>query len=186
MGGLEIFNMVFSTLFGSLMTLWKNKQEDVRAEREFYLTTIKEQGKQTKDAREYEGVPVTEQSRIKTKKKTWVLFGKEFGYDFSSNDSGSYRSSTGFHITRRIIALTCVFSIIVLPIILPVFSGESISIAYGYVENSWSILPWVSEVPVVKWVVFGDATKTIVINPIMNNIIISIIGLFMGNQISKK
>jgi hypothetical protein len=184
MGLLEILNFVFSNVFGGLMTIWKNKQEDVRAEREFYLNTIVEQGKQTKDAREYEGVPVTEQSRIKTKKKLWTIFGKEFGYDFSSNDSGSYKASTGFHITRRIIALVCVFSIIVLPVILPVFYDTSI--AYGYIENSWSLLPWVNETPVIKWVVFGDGAKTIMLSPLQTNIMISIIGLFFSNQISKR
>jgi hypothetical protein len=184
MGTIEIANMVFSTLFSSFMTLWKNKQENDRAKEEFYLTTIKEQRQESKDVREYEGVPISEQNRIKTKKKKWTFFGKEFGYEFSSNDSGKYSASTGFHITRRIIALTCVFSIIVLPIVLPVFFDASIT--YGYIENSWSLLPWVNEVPVIKWITIGDATKNIVITPIMSNIIINIISMFFGNQITKK
>ena len=184
MGLLEILNFVFSNVFGGLMTIWKNKQEDVRAEREFYLTTIVEQNKATKEAREYEGVPVTEQSRIKTKNKKWTIFGKEFGYESSSNDSGSYKASTGFHVTRRIIALVCVFSIVVMPIILPVWFDTSI--AYGYIENSWCMLPFMDGEPVVKWIVFGDGAKTIMLSPLQTNIMISIIGLFFSNQITKK
>jgi hypothetical protein len=184
MGLLEILNFVFSNVFGGLMTIWKNKQEDVRAEREFYLKTIIEQGNNTKDAREYEGVPVTEQNRIKTKKKKWVLWGKEFGYESSTNDSGNYRASTGFHITRRIIALVCVFAIVVMPMILPVWFDTSV--AYGYIEKSWCMLPFVDGEPVIKWIVFGDGVKTIMVSPLQTNIVISIIGLFFSNQIVKK
>lgn len=184
MGSLELFNLIFSTIFGSIMKLWANKQEDNRAEREFYLNTIKEQGKQKKDVREYEGVPVTEQNRIKKTIRKFYIWGKSFGWEFSSNDSGKYKASTGFHITRRIIALSCVFSIIVLPIILPTFAN--VSVTFGYIENSWSLLPFVNEVPVVKWITVGDAVKNIIITPLQTNVIISIISLFFGSEIVKK
>ena len=184
MGSLELFNLIFSTVFGSVMKLWANRQEDNRAEREFYLKTITEQSKEKKDVREYEGVPVTEQNRIKTSARKFYVWGKTFGWESSSNDSGKYKASTGFHITRRIIALSCVFSIIVLPIILPVFYDASVT--FGYIENSWSLLPFVNEIPVVKWITIGDATKNIVITPLQTNVIISIISLFFGSEIVKK
>ena len=184
MGTLEIINFVFSNLFAGLMTMWKNKQEDQRSEREFYLHTIKEQGNQTKSARNYKGVPITEQNRIRTYGRKFFVFGKTFGWETDLNDSGKYKSSTGFHITRRIIALLCVISIIVLPIILPVFADASVT--FGYIENSRSFLPWVNEAPVTKWLSVGDATKNIVITPLQTNIMISIIGLFFGNTVAKK
>jgi hypothetical protein len=184
MGTVEILNFLLSGVGAAFLTIWKNKQEDTRAEREFYLQTISKQAEATKDAREYEGVPITEQSRFIKKKKTWMLFGKDFGYDFESNDSGTYKASTGFHMTRRIIALLSVISLIVLPIILPVFYDASVT--FGYIENSWTLLPWVSEVPVVKWITVGDATRNVVITPLMSNVLISVISSFMGNQITKR
>jgi hypothetical protein len=184
MGTLEIINMLASTIFGAFMTMWKNGMDDKKAERENYLKIIKEQREETNAARTFEGVPITEQNRIKTYTRKWVIFGKEFSYYKSSNDSGKYRSETGFHITRRVIALLCVLSIIVLPIVLPVF--YDITITFGYVENFRALLPWRDDIPVIKWIVVGNAERNIVITPIMNNIIINIIGMFFGNQISKR
>jgi len=184
MGTLEILNFIFSNVFSSLMTMWKNKQEDQKTEREFYLKTIKEQNKETIGAREYEGIPITEQNRVKASKRKIFIWGKTFGWESSSNDSGKYRASTGFHLTRRLIALLCVISIIVLPIILPVLMDASVT--FGYIENSRSLLPWVSDTPVTKWISVGDATKNIVITPLQTNIMISIIGLFFGNTVTKR
>lgn len=184
MGTLEILNLVFSTLFGAVMTLWKNAQEDKREERKYTIDAFKEQVKATTGAREYEGAPITEQSRIKVKKKVWTILDRKFGYEYSSNDSGKYEKSSGFQLTRRFIAIVCVFSIIVLPIVMPTFFDSSVT--FGYVENSWSLLPWVQETPVIKWITIGDASKNIVITPVMSNIIINIIGMFFGNQVTKK
>jgi len=185
MGTIELFNLIFSNVFGALITLWKNKQEDKKSEREFFINTIKEQGKQNKEVREYQGVPVTEQNRIRTNTKKITFWNKVFAWESSSNDSGKYRSSTGFHITRRIIAILCVISIIVLPIILPVFFDASVT--FGYIENAKSIFFfWSDETPIIKWITIGNAEKNIVITPVMSNIIIHIIGLFFGNQFCKR
>ena len=184
MGTLEILNFIFSNVFSGLMTMWKNKQEDQKSEREFYLKTIKEQNKETIGAREYEGIPITEQNRAKSCKRKFYFWNKTFGWESSSNDSGKYKAATGFHLTRRLIALLCVISIIVLPIVLPVFMDASVT--FGYIENSRSLLPWVSETPVTKWISVGDATKNIVITPLQTNIMISIIGLFFGNTVTKR
>lgn len=184
MGSIEIFNLIFSTAFGAIVKLWANKQEDTRAEREFYLTTIAAQSKEKKDVREYEGVPVTEQNRIKKNTRKFYIWGKTFGWESSSNDSGKYKAATGFHITRRIIALACVFSIIVVPMLAPIF--WNISFTFGYIENGWSLLPFVDVPPSIKWIIIGDATRNIVITPLQSNVIISIISLFFGSEISKK
>lgn len=185
MGGIELFNMIFSTLFGSIVTLWKNAQEDKKTEREFYLKTIAEQRSETKDVREYQGVPITEQSRIKSKVKKWILFGKEFGYNFSLNDSGTRQVSTGFHLTRRFLAIVCILAIVVFPIVVPAF-WDGIMFTYGYVENSWSILPWVKEVPVIKWITVGAGDNSITLTPLSANIAIMILSLFFGNQLVKR
>jgi len=182
--GIELGVLVFNTIFGAVITLWKNSQEDRRAERENTLKIASVNNRSTKQAREYEGIPVTEQNRIRKSKKVFKIFGKEFGWESSVNDTGKYKASTGFHITRRIIALTCVFCVIVLPMLLPVF--YNITYSYGYIENTWSMLPWVDETPVVKWISFGDGINNVVVTPLMINVMLSIIGLFFGNQITKR
>lgn len=83
--------------------------------------------------------------------------------------------------TRRWIALMCVFSIIVVPIIAPIF--VDIPIYMGYTETvseGWWI--FASDYDVTKW----QPMTGIVIGPLQSHTIFSIIGLYFGGSLTRK
>ena len=90
--------------------------------------------------------------------------------------------NTGFQWTRRIIALTAIFSIIVLPKIIPVFAPE-VQIIVGYLEFKPGFL-FLEGKEVMKWVPM--ATRGIVITPLDTNLVAAITGLYFGGSLVKK
>ena len=83
--------------------------------------------------------------------------------------------------TRRWIALMCVFSIIVVPIVAPIF--VDIPIYMGYTETvseGWWI--FASDYDVTKW----QPMTGIVIGPLQSHTIFSIIGLYFGGSLTRK
>ena len=83
--------------------------------------------------------------------------------------------------TRRWIALMCVFSIIVVPIIAPIFTD--VSVAYQIVteaESGWWIFGTTYETSVWKE---GNA---IFITSLQSHTIFSIIGLYFGGSLTRK
>jgi hypothetical protein len=96
-----------------------------------------------------------------------------------------FQSSSGFHMTRRAIALIVVIAVVLLPILLPAIYSD-ITIVIGYYDTTKSIWPWVNTYESIHWIAAGSGTRPIVISPVMNNILITIIGMFFGNQMVKR
>jgi len=96
-----------------------------------------------------------------------------------------YQGSSGFHMTRRAIALIVVIAIVLLPILLPAIYSD-ITIVIGYYDTTKSIWPWSNTYESIHWIAAGSGTRPIVISPVMNNILITIIGMFFGNQMVKR
>ena len=90
--------------------------------------------------------------------------------------------NVGFQWTRRIIALTAVFAIVVLPKILPLVSPDA-HVIVGYTEWKPGFLFFEGK-DVMQWVPM--AHKGIVIPPLDTNLVSAIIGLYFGGSLVKK
>ena len=90
--------------------------------------------------------------------------------------------NVGFQLTRRIIALTAVFAIVVLPKILPLVSPDA-HVIVGYTEWKPGFLFFEGK-DVMQWVPM--AHKGIVITPLDTNLVSAIIGLYFGGSLVKK
>tara|TARA_Y100000004_G_C8952438_1_gene429216 strand:+ start:2899 stop:3324 length:426 start_codon:yes stop_codon:yes gene_type:complete len=101
---------------------------------------------------------------------------------FVAEQQEKSRSNTNsfFMMTRRIIALVCVFSIVLLPMLAPVFIDVPIYVQTEIVTGS-------------DWLIFSTESSDTVWKevdgiPLLGwhkDVIISIIGLYMGSSISK-
>jgi len=88
----------------------------------------------------------------------------------------------GFQWTRRIIALTAVFAIVVLPKILPLLVPDA-HVIVGYTEWRPGFL-FIEGRDIIEWVPM--AHKGIVITPLDTNLVSAIIGLYFGGSLVKK
>ena len=90
--------------------------------------------------------------------------------------------NVGFQWTRRIIALTAVFSIVVLPKILPLIDPQA-QVIVGYTEFKPGFL-FLEGKEIMKWVPM--AHRGIVITPLDTNLVSAIVGLYFGGSLVKK
>jgi hypothetical protein len=88
----------------------------------------------------------------------------------------------GFQWTRRIIALTAVFSIVLLPKLMPLFQPD-VSVIVGYLEFKPGFL-FIPEKEIMKWVTLSS--NSLVITPLDTNLVSAIIGLYFGGSLVKK
>ena len=96
-------------------------------------------------------------------------------------DAREYEN-VGFQWTRRIIALTAIFSIVVFPKIVAVFFPE-VPVIVGYTEFKPGFLFFEGK-EIMKWVPM--AHKGIVITPLDTILVSAIIGLYFGGSLVKK
>ena len=90
--------------------------------------------------------------------------------------------NVGFQWTRRIIALTAIFAIVVLPKILPLISPDA-HVIVGYTEFKPGFLFFEGK-EIMQWVPM--AHKGIVITPLDTHLMSAIIGLYFGGSLVKK
>ena len=98
----------------------------------------------------------------------------------------AFRSDKGFHLTRRIIALLVITTLVCGPVVFPLLVSD-LAIVIGYYDTSRGFWPWSGTVQSVQWIGFGsaDASRVITISPVHNNMAMTIIGMFFGNQMTK-
>ena len=89
----------------------------------------------------------------------------------------------GFQWTRRIIALTAVFAIVLLPKLMPILSPDT-SVIVGYLEFRPSFFFFIPEKEIMKWVTLSS--NSFVITPLDTNLVSAIIGLYFGGSLVKK
>jgi hypothetical protein len=87
----------------------------------------------------------------------------------------------GFQWTRRIIALTAVFSIVVLPKLVAVFAPD-VLVTVGYTEFKPGFLFFTKDVEIFKWITF----EGLVITQLDTNLVSAIIGMYFGGSLVKK
>ena len=90
--------------------------------------------------------------------------------------------NTGFQWTRRIIALTAIFAIVVLPKILPLIDPQA-QVIVGYLEFKPGFLFFEGK-EVMQWIPM--AHRGIVITPLDTNLVAAITGLYFGGSVVKK
>jgi len=90
--------------------------------------------------------------------------------------------NVGFQWTRRIIALTAIFAIVVLPKILPLIDPQA-QVIVGYTEWNPGFLFFEGK-DIIKWVPM--AHRGIVITPLDTNLVAAIVGLYFGGSLVKK
>ena len=90
--------------------------------------------------------------------------------------------NAGFQWTRRIIALTAVFAIVLLPKLMPILQPD-VNVIVGYLEfkPAFFFLP---EKEIMKWVTLSS--NSLVITPLDTNLVSAIIGLYFGGSLVKK
>ena len=88
--------------------------------------------------------------------------------------------NTGFQWTRRIIALTAIFAIVVFPKVVAVFFPD-ISVTVGYTEFRPGFM-FFSEKEVLKW----RALQGLVITPLDTNLGGAIVGMYFGGSLVKR
>ena len=88
----------------------------------------------------------------------------------------------GFQWTRRIIALTAIFAIVVLPKILPLIDPQA-QVIVGYLEFKPGFLFFEGK-EVMQWIPM--AARGIVITPLDTNLVAAITGLYFGGSLVKK
>jgi len=87
----------------------------------------------------------------------------------------------GFQWTRRIIALTAVFAIVVLPKLVAVFS-PAVDVTVGYTVFHPGFLFFTSDREAFEWITF----KGLVITQLDTNLVSAIIGMYFGGSLVKK
>ena len=90
--------------------------------------------------------------------------------------------NVGFQWTRRIIALTAIFAIVVLPKILPLIDPQA-QVIVGYTEWKPGFLFFEGK-EVMQWVPM--AQRGIIITPLDTNLVAAIIGLYFGGSLVRK
>ena len=90
--------------------------------------------------------------------------------------------NSGFQWTRRIIALTAIFAIGVLPKVLPLIDPQA-QVIVGYTEWKPGFLFFEGK-DVMQWVPM--AQRGIIITPLDTNLVSAIIGLYFGGSLVKK
>ena len=185
MGWFEIANLLGSGIMGAVITLLSQKAKDKREERDFLIKKATLQKEDTREARDAKGGHESDANQNKYIEIERNYFGIKFHYKKTFIDKGLAVRSTGFHFTRRLIALIVMVSTLLLPKLLPIFSSD-ITIIIGYVETIRGFWPFFSDMESIKWVAFGDGNNPIVISPMEINLVYSITSLFFGNQLAKR
>ena len=89
--------------------------------------------------------------------------------------------NVGFQWTRRIIALTAIFAIVVLPKLVAVFAPD-ISVTVGYTQFKPGFLFFTQDVEIFKWITF----ECLVITQLDTNLVSAIIGMYFGGSLVKR
>jgi len=95
------------------------------------------------------------------------------------SDARTYENK-GFQWTRRIIALTAIFSIVLLPKLVPLFYPE-VLVTVGY--TNWKpFLFFTDGKEIFEWISFNG----LVITQLDTNLVSAIIGMYFGGSLVKK
>ncbi|MDC6465042.1 hypothetical protein PQZ39_01275 [bacterium] len=121
---------------------------------------------------------------IKSKQAQQEMLMQRANFNAKQVNAARNAGKTDKHFawTRRLIALSAVFAIIVLPKLVAVFYPE-VSVIVGYTEVEGGFINWLfgGGNDVVKW----QAAQGFVITPLDTHIVSAIVGLYFGAGFTK-
>jgi len=119
--------------------------------------------------------------KAKQAQNEMLLQRAEFNRGAVDEARNAGKNDKHFAWTRRLIALSAVFSIIVLPKLVAVFYPE-VNVIVGYTEVEGGILNWLLGAnETVRW----QAASGFVITPLDTHIVSAIVGLYFGAGFTK-
>ncbi len=107
----------------------------------------------------------------------------------STLSARAFKGTPGFHKTRQWIAKRVIWCYFIAPIVVPLMGsliGVPVAFNIGYydISQGW---PWQESVENIEWVTLGvKGGITIVMTPVMNHCVLTIVGFFFGNQVAKR
>ena len=119
--------------------------------------------------------------KIKAKQDEQKMLITRGEFQLKAVDAARNVQDKGFQWTRRIIALTSVFAIVVLPKIVAVFYPD-VDVTVGYTLFQPGFLFFTDGREVFQWVTF----KGLVITQLDTNLVSAIIGMYFGGSLVKK
>lgn len=92
----------------------------------------------------------------------------------------------GFYWVRSAIALIVIAYFFLAPF--AALFIDNVQVAIGYYDTVRGFWPWSSDYESVTWILTGslDATRTLTYDPVKNNVLISIIAMYFGNQFARR
>ena len=119
--------------------------------------------------------------RLKAKQKEQELLITRGKFQLEAIESARNVDNVGFQWTRRIIALSSIFAIVILPKLVAVYYPD-VDVTVGYtVFNSGSLFLTEGR-EVFEWITF----KGLVITQLDTNLVSAIIGMYFGGSLVKK
>ena len=118
--------------------------------------------------------------RIKAKQDEQKMLLQRAEFQQQAVDAARNVENVGFQWTRRIIALTAIFSIVVFPKVVAVFFPE-VSVTVGYTEFRPGFL-FIPEKEIMEW----RQMSGLVITPLDTNLVGAIVGMYFGGSLVKK
>ena len=94
---------------------------------------------------------------------------------------------SGYYWIRGAIALIVISYFFLLPAV-AVLWLDGVQVIIGYYDTAQGFWPWSSSQESVAWVKTGasDAVRVLVFDPVKNNVLVSIIGMYFGNQFARR
>jgi len=117
---------------------------------------------------------------IKAKQQEQQLLIARAAVQISSFKNAREYKNKGFAWTRRIIALTTVFAVVLLPKIVAIYYPE-ITVTVGYTEFRPKFL-FLAEKESLAWI----SLKGLVITPLDTNLVGAIVGMYFGGSLVKR
>ena len=119
--------------------------------------------------------------RMKAKQEEQKMLIARAEVQVSAFEDARTYDNKGFQFTRRIIALTSIFAIVLLPKLVPIFYPE-ILVTVGYTNWKPGFLFFTDGKEIFEWVSFNG----LVITQLDTNLVSAIIGMYFGGSLVKK
>ena len=119
--------------------------------------------------------------RIKSKQKEQELLITRGKFQLQAIESARNVDNVGFQWTRRIIALSSIFAIVILPKLVAVYYPD-VDVTVGYTLFQPGFLFFTDGREVFEWITF----QGLVITQLDTNLVSAIIGMYFGGSLVKK
>ena len=119
--------------------------------------------------------------RIKAKQDEQKMLLQRAEFQQQAVDAARNVENVGFQWTRRIIALSSIFAIIIFPKLVAVYYPE-VDVTVGYTVFNPGFLFFTEGTEVFEWITF----QGLVITQLDTNLVSAIIGMYFGGSLVKK